>query len=57
MKACFCVRSIFCAIQSSWISAIAGVKTIFAVAAARGAQFRELSLVQERLSNSKDLNA
>ena len=30
MKACFCVRSIFCAIQSSWISAIAGVSTMVA---------------------------
>ena len=30
VKACFCVRSIFCAIQSSWISAIAGVSTMVA---------------------------
>ena len=30
VKACFCLRSIFCAIQSSWMSAIAGVSTMAA---------------------------
>ena len=38
VKACFCLRSIFCAIQSSWISAIAGVSTMAADGDLRGTQ-------------------
>ena len=49
MKACFCVRSIFCAIQSSWISAMAGVSTM--VAATECSKGAPLELAQ---SNRND---